>query len=92
MNRRPTQRQRILEVLRERTGRWVPAYDLAQVALQFCARIAELRRDGHTIENRHGARPRADTLLLPPGADTGPAGALAGRWGRGVKSLEAGRP
>ena len=47
-----TQEQRILEILRARGSAWSSALDLAQVSLQYCARISALREAGHVIENK----------------------------------------
>jgi hypothetical protein len=49
---RITQRSKILQLLREREGGWVPSYELAGIALQYGARVLELRRAGYNIENR----------------------------------------
>ena len=46
------QKQAILDVLVAHKGRWVPAYVLAAIALQYSARIKELRDAGYVIENR----------------------------------------
>lgn len=48
--RRNSQCARILALLEG--GEWVPAYKLADVALQYNARIWQLRRRGYQIENR----------------------------------------
>jgi hypothetical protein len=51
------QKAAILDLLLKNKGRWAPAYTLAGVALQYSARVKELRDAGHTIENkteRHG--------------------------------------
>jgi hypothetical protein len=42
---------KILETLRA-SGDWVPARELSAISLQYCARIAHLRRLGHKIENK----------------------------------------
>jgi hypothetical protein len=53
-----TQAERIEDLLRSRYGVWIPAYELADVALQYCARINQLRKklraagDTERIENR----------------------------------------
>ncbi len=52
MKRLHTQRGKILQRLQEREGRWVPSYELAAIALQYGARVLELRRMGHNIENK----------------------------------------
>jgi hypothetical protein len=46
------QKEQILKILLACRGQWVPAYELANVALQYGARIYALRRDGYAIENR----------------------------------------
>ncbi len=52
MRTRPTQRAAILRLLEERKGQWVPSYELAGIALQYGARVLELRRAGYAIENK----------------------------------------
>jgi hypothetical protein len=47
----PSQENRILAILRERGG-WVSAVELSGISLQYCARIAGLRKRGFAIENR----------------------------------------
>lgn len=42
---------KVLEALRANGG-WVPARELSQISLQYCARIAHLRSAGYEIENR----------------------------------------
>jgi hypothetical protein len=49
---RITQRAKILQLLQECEGRWVPSYELAAIALQYGARVLELRRQGYRIENK----------------------------------------
>jgi hypothetical protein len=52
-SQKKTQRRaRILRLLLESKGREVPAYELAKVALQYNARIHELRKLGFAIVNR----------------------------------------
>lgn len=46
-----TQRNKILALLLERRG-WVPTPEIASIALQYSARILELRRAGYVIENK----------------------------------------
>ena len=69
MRSRDTQRDKILRLLREREGCWVPSYELAAIALQYGARVLELRRMGHDIENRaqhiNGQVHGAFRLVLP---------------------------
>lgn len=51
------QKGAILGLLLQNRGKWVPAYTLAGVALQYSSRIFSLRREGFQIENkteRHG--------------------------------------
>lgn len=52
-NRRGTQRDRILQLLRDANGDWVslPAI-LSLGCAQYSVRIFELRRQGHAIQNR----------------------------------------
>ena len=52
MTDRGTQRGRILRLLKENSNQWVPSYRLAEIALQYGARVLELRRAGYTIENK----------------------------------------
>jgi hypothetical protein len=53
-----TQAERIEDLLRSRYGVWIPAYELADVALQYCARINAIRKklraagDTEQIENQ----------------------------------------
>jgi hypothetical protein len=49
---RKTQRARILRVLIEARGAWVPLPEIMACAAQYNARIFELRRLGIAIENR----------------------------------------
>jgi hypothetical protein len=46
------QAAKILAILRTADGNWVSALELARVSLQYSARIFELRRLGHEIENK----------------------------------------
>lgn len=52
MRQRETQRDRILALLKEREGHWVPLYEITALAAQYNTRVLELRRAGHIIENR----------------------------------------
>ncbi len=52
MRSRITQRERILQLLQEREGQWVPLYEITALAAQYGARIKELRDAGHRIQNR----------------------------------------
>jgi len=47
-----TQRSRILQVLTDAHGAWIPSCEIAKQALQYNARLFELRRSGYCIENR----------------------------------------
>ncbi|HET8922996.1 MAG TPA: hypothetical protein VFN26_08380 [Candidatus Acidoferrum sp.] len=49
---RKTQRARILRLLLEARGAWVPLPDIMACAAQYNARIFELRKQGFDIENR----------------------------------------
>ena len=66
-----TQADKIEGLLRSRYGQWIPAYELADIALQYCARINSIRRklrnagDRERVENQtqrvngqvHGSSP-----------------------------------
>ena len=52
MRSRTTQRDRLLRFLEQNAGQWVPSYELAAIALQYNARVLELRRAGYNIENK----------------------------------------
>lgn len=69
MKQRQTQRDRIFRLLQSRAGQWVPSYELAAIALQYGARVLELRRIGHNIENKarhvNGQVHGAFRLVLP---------------------------
>jgi hypothetical protein len=73
-----SQEEKILQMLESQSGDgWVPAPELARVALQYCRAISGLRKAGHRIENRvetvdgirHGfyrlARPVVQVPLIP---------------------------
>jgi hypothetical protein len=47
-----TQRQKIFDLLKSRAGTWVPCFELAGLALQYGARLSELREGGAVIVNR----------------------------------------
>lgn len=53
-----TQSEKIESLLRSRYGVWIPAYELADIALQYCARINSIRKklrracDRERIENK----------------------------------------
>lgn len=69
MRSRDTQRGRILHLLESRRGEWVPSYELSDIALQYGARVLELRRAGYQIENKaqhvNGEVHGAFRLVLP---------------------------
>lgn len=46
------QKGRILRLLLDNKNKWVPAYKLANEALQYAARICELRSNGYAILNK----------------------------------------
>jgi hypothetical protein len=47
-----SQKNAIFKLLRDSRGRWVPAYRLSRIALQYSSRVSELRRSGCLIANR----------------------------------------
>lgn len=53
-----TQADKIEALLRSRYGQWIPAYELSDLALQYCARINSIRKklaragDRERIENK----------------------------------------
>lgn len=47
-----TQEDKILKLLVEARGGWVPAPALAKVCLQYCRAVSSLRKDSHDIRNR----------------------------------------
>src|ERR1700676_2907691 len=53
-----TQAEKIEALLRSRYGQWIPAYELSELALQYCARINSIRKkllragDRERVENR----------------------------------------
>ncbi len=53
-----TQAEKIESLLRSRYGQWIPAYELADIALQYCARVNAIRRklrragDRERVENK----------------------------------------
>jgi hypothetical protein len=65
------QKAAILALLRAREGEWVPCYELSNEALQYSARVKELRNAGYVIENRklrHGRQIHgAFRLIACPG-------------------------
>jgi len=46
------QEAEILKLLQAHPNEWVPVYEIAKIALQYNARILELRRQGYTILNK----------------------------------------
>ena len=44
--------ERMLEKLKGDSPEWTPARTLSGISLQYCARIAKLRRRGYVIENK----------------------------------------
>lgn len=70
------QKAAVLELLLSHREQWVPAYKLAGLALQYNARVKELRDAGYVIQNRtarvgkqvHGSF----RLLACPGEDLRP--------------------
>jgi hypothetical protein len=49
--KRLTQRDKVKQLLEDRTGQWVPCYLLAAISLQYNARVFELRAEGFEILN-----------------------------------------
>ena len=53
-----TQAEKIEALLRSRYGVWIPAYELADIALQYCARLSSIRKklkragDRERVENK----------------------------------------
>ncbi len=53
-----TQADKIESLLRSKYGQWIPAYELADAALQYCARINSIRKkllragDRERVENK----------------------------------------
>ena len=69
MKGRQNQRDRILALLKERAGQWVPLYEITALAAQYNSRVLELRREGHRIENKTehvDGRVRSWFRLVPP--------------------------
>jgi hypothetical protein len=46
------QKAEILALLQSRPNQWIPVYEIARIALQYNARLKELREEGHDIENK----------------------------------------
>jgi hypothetical protein len=67
--RRSAQEDRILAVLKSRGAEWTPAPGLAEISLQYCARVCSLRAQGIAVENRieiQGGMKRGFYRLAPP--------------------------
>jgi len=47
-----TQRQKIFDLLKSRAGTWVPCFEVASLALQYSARLKEIRDSGTIVHNR----------------------------------------
>ena len=61
------QKAAILDLLQQNRGQWIPAYSLSAVALQYNARVKELRDAGYVIENktaRHGRQVHGSFRLV----------------------------
>lgn len=52
LNHFSRQSDKILEILKTAAGSWVPLPEIQACAAQYNARIFELRKRGHRIENR----------------------------------------
>ena len=68
------QKAAILDLLLKNKGRWVPAYSLSAVALQYSARVKELRDAGYKVENkteRHGRQVYGSFRLVACPGETG---------------------
>ena len=78
-----TQRGRILGLLIEARGGWVPSPEIAALAQQYNSRLFELRRLNFRIENRveeiDGARHSWFRLVSSPAQASSPAHAAAER-------------
>jgi hypothetical protein len=65
------QRGAILRLLLLERGRWIPSHRLADIALQYSARVKELRDAGYVIQNQtkrvNGQVHGAFTLVACPG-------------------------
>ena len=46
------QREEMLAFFKARPNQWIPVYEVARIALQYNARIKELRNLGYHIENK----------------------------------------
>lgn len=52
MKEHQTQRDKILALLQARANGWVALYEVLPLAAQYSARVHELRKMGHRIENK----------------------------------------
>jgi hypothetical protein len=85
VSQRQTQRSRVLQLLQAAQGRPVPSPALARISLQYCARIAELRKAGHRIISetkmvngqRHGTFRLVEFTTATTEPTTGPTTARA---------------
>jgi hypothetical protein len=62
-----TQKEEILDLLLRNRGNWIPSYSLSAVALQYNARVKELRDAGYKVENkteRHGRQVHGSFRLI----------------------------
>jgi hypothetical protein len=70
------QKAAILDLLQQNRGQWIPAYSLSAVALQYSARVKELRDAGYVIENktaRYGRQVHGSFRLVScPGEEVWP--------------------
>ena len=68
------QKAAILDLLLNHRGDWVPVFRLAALALQYIARIKELRDAGYVIDNRtsrHGQQVHGSFRLVSCPDETG---------------------
>jgi hypothetical protein len=76
------QKAAILDLLLNRRGQWAPTSRVAELALQYSARVKELRDAGYTVENRtervNGKIHGAFQLVACPGEDV-PSSSLLSR-------------
>ena len=71
MRARQTQRDKILTLLQSRANGWVALYEILPLAAQYSARVCELRKMGHCIENKvahHDGQVRSWFRLVLPKA------------------------
>jgi hypothetical protein len=70
-NQKATQRNRLLDLLKSQSPSWVPISEVVSIAgFQYGARILELRRLGHSIENHPGVAFRLVSQTLPTEAES----------------------